>query len=101
MEREITELKQQENGLEKDIEQAKEVYHLLDSAEDEKERIELRLRLRQQIQKAIEWIKIYPLQEEYKEVQETEEPGIVKIMKSRYVDKVRIKFKGSRKQINT
>ncbi len=96
LEQEITELKQQEKGPEEYMEQAKEVYHLLDSAKDEEERIELRLYLRQQIQKMIEWIKIYPLQEEYKEVQETEEPGIVKIMKSKYIDKVRIKFKGSR-----
>jgi DNA invertase Pin-like site-specific DNA recombinase len=95
-EREITELLQQKAGLEKDIEQAKEIYQLLNSAQGETERIELRLRLRQQIQKSIEWIKIYPLQEPYQEIQETEEPGIVKIMKSKYIDKVRIKFRGSR-----
>ena len=95
-EREITELWQQKAGLEKDIEQAKEIYQLLNSAQGETERIELRLRLRQQIQKSIEWIKIYPLQEPYQEIQETEEPGIVKIMKSKYIDKVRIKFRGSR-----
>jgi DNA repair exonuclease SbcCD ATPase subunit len=95
-EREITELRQQKAGLEKDIEQAKEIYQLLNSAQGEAERIELRLRLRQQIQKSIEWIKIYPLQEPYQEIQETEEPGIVKIMKSKYIDKVRIKFRGSR-----
>jgi DNA invertase Pin-like site-specific DNA recombinase len=95
-EREITELRQQKAGLEKDIEQAKEIYQLLNSAQGETERIELRLRLRQQIQKSIEWIKIYPLQEPYQEIQETEEPGIVKIMKSKYIDKVRIKFRGSR-----
>ena len=95
-EREITELRQQKAGLEKDIEQAKEIYQLLNSVQGEAERIELRLRLRQQIQKSIEWIKIYPLQEPYQEIQETEEPGIVKIMKSKYIDKVRIKFRGSR-----
>jgi DNA invertase Pin-like site-specific DNA recombinase len=95
-EREITELRQQKAGLEKDIEQAKEIYQLLNSAQGETERIELRLRLRQQIQKSIEWIKIYPLREPYQEIQETEEPGIVKIMKSKYIDKVRIKFRGSR-----
>jgi DNA invertase Pin-like site-specific DNA recombinase len=95
-EREITELRQQKAGLEKDIEQAKEIYQLLNSAQGETERIELRLRLRQQIQRSIEWIKIYPLQEPYQEIQETEEPGIVKIMKSKYIDKVRIKFRGSR-----
>jgi DNA invertase Pin-like site-specific DNA recombinase len=43
-EREITELRQQKAGLEKDIEQAKEIYQLLNSAQGEAERIELRLR---------------------------------------------------------
>ncbi len=36
-----------------------------------------------------------PIREPYQEIQETEEPGIVKIMKSKYIDKVRIKFRGS------
>ncbi|HSW35391.1 MAG TPA: hypothetical protein VLH18_02195 [Candidatus Limnocylindrales bacterium] len=45
----------------------------------------------------IEWIKIYPLQEAYQEVQEMEEPGIVKIMRSRHIDRVRIRFKGAKK----
>jgi len=95
-EREITELRQQKAGLEKDIEQAKEIYQILNSAQGEAERIELRLRLRQQIQKSIEWIKIYPLQEPYQEIQETEEPGIVKIMKSKYIDAV---LKGDQAQV--
>jgi hypothetical protein len=42
----------------------------------------------------VEWIKIYPLQEEYKEIEEIE-PGIIKHMESKYIDKVRIMFKGS------
>ena len=93
----IKELQQQKINLEESSNQAREVYDLLKSAQDEAESIELRLKLRQQIQWMIEWIKIYPLQEPYKQIQEVdEEPGIYKIMKSRYMDKVRIKFKGSR-----
>jgi hypothetical protein len=94
---EITELRQQKTGLEEGVEQAKEVYHLLESAQGEAEGVELRLRLRQQVQRMLEWIKIHPLQESYQQVQETEEPDIVKVMKSRYIDKVRIKFQGVRK----
>jgi len=96
LEQEITELQQKKSRLEKDVEQAKEAYQLLDSAQDEDERIELRLRLRQNIQRMIEWIKVYPLQEPYQELQETEESGFVKVMKSKYIDKVRIRFKRTR-----
>jgi len=95
-EQEITELKQQRGAYTQDIEQAKEIYQLLETAQTEEERINLRFRLRQQIQRLIEWVKVYPLEEPYQQIQEIEEPGIVKIMKSRYIDKVRIKFKGSR-----
>jgi DNA invertase Pin-like site-specific DNA recombinase len=93
---EITELRQQKTGLEEGVEQAKEVYHLLESVQGEAEGIELRLRLRQQVQRMLEWVKVYPLQEPYQQVQETEEPGVVIIMKSRYIDKVRIQFQGTR-----
>jgi hypothetical protein len=95
-ERVITELRQQKTEIESNAEQIKEVYRLLENAKDEKKRIEMRLRLRQQIRKVIDWIKIYPLQESYQDIQETEDPDIVKIMKSKYIDKVRIKFNGSR-----
>jgi len=96
IEQEIIELQQQMINLEESINQAKEVYDLLESAQDEAKLIELRLKLRQQIQKLIEWVKIYPLQEPYQEFQETDETGIAKIMKSKYIDKVRIKFQGAR-----
>lgn len=69
---EIIELQQLTAGLEESINQAKEVYDILNSTNNENELIELRLKLRQQIQKMIEWIKIYPLQEPYREVQEIE-----------------------------
>jgi predicted nucleic acid-binding Zn-ribbon protein len=94
-EQEITILQQQQTELENNAEQVKEIYRLMGNAKDEKALIEIRLMLRQQIQKILDWIKIYPLQEPYQEVQETDEPGIVKIMKSKHMDKVKIKFKGS------
>lgn len=95
LEQEISSLSGQKDELQSEVDKAKEVYQILQSAESEEERITLRLRLRQQIQKLIEWIKVYPLQEPYIPVQETEEPGIVKVMHSKYIDKVRIRFKGS------
>ena len=93
---ELLQLQRQKSDLAQDVELAKEIYSLLDSCQSEQERIDLRFRLRQQIRKMVEWIKIYPLQEPYREVQETDEPGIVKVMRSKHIDKVRIKFRGSR-----
>lgn len=95
-EQELLHLKQEKSTLTRDFEQATKIYGLLNSCHTEEERIDLRFRLRQQIRKMVEWIKIYPLQEPYREVQETDEPGIVKVMRSKRIDKVRIKFKGSR-----
>lgn len=95
-ERELTQLRKEKSTLTQDVEQAREIYELLESCQTEQERIDLRFRLRQQISRMIEWIKIYPLQEPYQEFQETDEPGIVKVMRSKHIDKVRIKFKGSR-----
>jgi len=68
---------------------------LLQSVKDEQERINIRLRLRTEIKKLVEWIRIYPLQEEFKPIEENE-PGIVKTMNCKYIRKVRIKFRGSR-----
>lgn len=68
---------------------------MLQSAKDEQERIDYRLRLRVEIKKLVERIQIYPLQEKYKEVEEIE-PGIYKIMDSKYIDRVRIRFRGTK-----
>jgi DNA invertase Pin-like site-specific DNA recombinase len=94
--RELTQLRQEKATLTQDVEQAREIYALLESCQSEKERIDLRFRLRQQIRKMVEWIKIYPLQEPYQKIQETEEPYVYKVMDSKHLDKVRIKFTGSR-----
>lgn len=94
--RELLQLRQVKSTLAQDVEQAKEIYGLLHSCKSEQERIDLRFRLRQQIRKMVEWIKIYPLQEPYQKIQETEEPYIYRVMDSKHLDKVRIKFTGSR-----
>jgi hypothetical protein len=93
---ELLQLQRQKSDLAQDVELAKEIYSLLDSCQSEQERIDLRFRLRQQIRKMVEWIKIYPLQEPYQKIQETEEPYVYKVMDSKHLDKVRIKFTGSR-----
>jgi len=94
IEKEIKEILEQKDNLIKKKDALKEIYSYLGSAKDEDERINRRLQLRQEIQNMVEWIKIYPLQEEYKEYEEIE-PGIIKHMESKYIDKVRIMFKGS------
>ena len=96
-EQEMNELRCQREEIQGRVDNAREIYSLLQSTSgDEKREIELRLHLRQQIQRLIEWIKVYPLQEPYQPIKETEEVGVVKVMHSRYIDKVRIKFRGSR-----
>ena len=92
---EMDDLRRQKENLQENIDTAMEVYSLLDTAQEE-DQIALRLRLRREIKTLIERIEVYPLQEKFTEIEEIE-PGIVKHMKSKYIDKVRIKFKGSRK----
>ncbi|HDR17013.1 MAG TPA: recombinase family protein [Desulfobacteraceae bacterium] len=92
---EITALEQQRINLQANIDRAMELYGILDGAA-EKDRIALRLRLQREIRSLVDRIDIYPLQEKYIEFEEVE-PGIVKHMASKYIDKVRIRFKGSRK----
>jgi hypothetical protein len=53
---------------------------------------ERRFQLRYEIQNMFEWIKIYTLQEEYKEYDEIE-PGIIQHMKSKYIKKLKYKFR--------
>lgn len=98
-EQEIFELQQQRIDFEESFDYAKAVYDVLESAQDEAELIELRLKLRNQIQRMIEWIKIYPLMEPYVPIRKAPEPdelGGYKIMRSRYLHKVRIRFKGTK-----
>ena len=68
------------------------MYSFLESAKDEQERVERRFQLRHEIRNIIEWIKIYTLQEKYKEYDEIE-PGIIQHMKSKYIKKLRYKFR--------
>jgi hypothetical protein len=96
LEQVIKELSEQRLKLKKQKDSIKEVYSFLESAKDEQERIGRRIQLRQEIKNMIEWIKIYTLQEEYKEYEEIE-PGIIRHMASKSIDKIRIKFRGSKK----
>lgn len=96
IEKEISELREQKEKLIDSRDRLTEIYSYLGSGKDENENIDRRLQLRQEIQNMVEWIKIYPLEEEYREVEEIES-GIIKHMESEYIDKIRIKFKGSSK----
>jgi len=89
---EIEDLSKQRDTLKKQKERIKEVYSFLETAKDEQERIDRRFQLRHEIQNMFEWIKIYPLEEDYKEYDEIE-PGIIQHMKSKYIKKLRYKFR--------
>lgn len=89
---EIEELTKQRDTLKKQKDSIKEVYSFLESANDEQELIERRFQLRHEIQKMFEWIKIYPLQDKYVEYNEVE-PGIKHHIKSKYIKKLRYKFR--------
>lgn len=93
----VEDLRQAEKSFTGLVEQGREIHSLLDSAHDELERINLRTRLRTQVRKLVEQIEIYPLVVPYQAQLEIE-PGIVKWMNSKFIEKVRIKFKGSRKK---
>ena len=93
---EMNDLQHQKENLQANVDKAMEIYSLLDSAQGE-ERIELRLKLRREIKTLINRIDIYPLQEKYTEIEEVE-PGIVKHMRSKYIDKIRIEFKEPKKR---
>lgn len=59
--KEKEQLTNQSKEIRKNFEAYKEIHHLLDSSIDEQEKINIRLKLRQEIIRLIEWIKIYPL----------------------------------------
>ena len=94
LEQEIEELSEQRLKLKRQKDSIKEVYSFLESAKDEQELIDRRIQLRQEIKNMVEWIKIYSLQDEYKEYEEIES-GIIRHMASKKIDKIRIKFRGS------
>jgi len=89
---ELEDLSKQREKLKTQKDSIKEVQSFLKSAKDEQERVDRRFQLRQEIQNMCEWIKIYTLQEEYKEYDEIE-PGIIQHMESKYIKKLRYKFR--------
>jgi len=89
---EIEDLTKQREKLKNKKDSIKEVYSFLESAKDEQELIDRRLQLRLEIQTMFEWIKIYPSENENVEHNEIE-PGIIQIMKSKYIKKLRYKFR--------
>lgn len=92
LEQEIKDLVEQRKRLKEQKDNIKEAYSFLESAKDEPELIDRRFQLRHEIQNMFEWIKICTLQEKYKEYEEIE-PGIIQHMKSKYIKKLRYKFR--------
>jgi len=93
---ELEETEKSAKEMSKLIDHATELYSLMDQTTDEQDRIALRMKLRTQIRKLVDVIEVYPLDQPYKAQQEDEE-GIVTTMESRFIKKVRIRFKGSRR----
>lgn len=90
---EIQDLSQQRKQLKKQKDNIKEAYSFLESAKDEQERVERRFQLRHEIQNIFEWIKIGSLEDKYNEYDEIE-PGVLQQhMKSKYIKKLRYKFR--------
>ena len=96
-EAELVQLKTSSEVLQNTLDSTKEIYAALQALESEAEKIDMRLRLRSEIRRIVSMIQIYPLKEQYKEHKEVD-LDIVQIMKSKYIDKVRIKFVGSKEK---
>jgi DNA invertase Pin-like site-specific DNA recombinase len=88
-ERSIT---QQANELDETLNVTMQIYELLKSNPDNPD---LRIRIRSEIRKLIKRIDIHPIQKYVKESVEIE-PGVYETMNSRYIDKIRIRFNGSK-----
>ncbi|MEX0610302.1 MAG: recombinase family protein [Balneolaceae bacterium] len=103
LKKEIQNLELQQASLSREAEEVRQsvdqiitVRELLDEQETENERIEMRRRLRGLIRALISRMEVYPLQEEYKELEELEaEPGVYQFMESKYIEKIRVHFNGT------
>ncbi len=96
IEQEIEDLTKRRLILKKQKDIIDEAYSFLESAKNEEERINRRIQLRQEIKNMVEWIKIYTKQDDYQNHEEIE-PGKIIIVKSKSMDIIRIKFRGSKK----
>lgn len=96
LKRTLSDVEQASKNLSQMIDHAREIYSLMDQTTDEQGRINLRMKLRTQIRKLVDVIEVYPLDQPYKARQEDKD-GIITTMDSKFIEKVRIKFKGSRK----
>ncbi len=96
----LSELQSNGKGMQQNINNARELFNLLDKIKtDSKDAIDLRLKLRHEIQKTLEWIKVYPTTEKISKAPDYEmiEPGVVRWIESKSISKLRIKFKNAKK----
>jgi len=78
----------------KNINIANSIYKLLADCKVERECVTLRLRLRTELQKLIDRIEIFPLRDAYTPMEEVED-GVVQVMRSKVIDRISIRFKGT------
>lgn len=95
---EMEKLTEEADRIQQSADNSKEIYQMLEKAENERERINLRFRLRNEIRKFVDHIKIRPLQEEY-QPQKYVEDGTVKTMDSKYLESFKIRFKTGTKTV--
>jgi hypothetical protein len=85
------------NQIKATLNNANEVYQLIRDTKEQQDVINLRLRLRIELRKIIKSIEVYTLQEPYKAVTQVED-DVYQFMDSRSIDRIRIRFNGSRKK---
>ncbi len=96
LEQECAALKEGNKNQKHKLDVVKELNLLLNKAKTEEEKINFRVRLRGELQRLINYIKVYPLTRKYMRHQVLE-TGEVLFMRSRWIDHVTIRFKGSSK----
>jgi len=92
----LKELQSSGNRLRTDLSQTLQLHKLLMDSSNDKQALDLRLKLKGQLRTLIKQIKIYPLMEPYEPIKEIE-PDIYQIMKSKSIDKIVIRFAGANK----
>jgi len=94
----LKELQRNGKELRQGMDTAQEIYKILSQPNlSEAEKIDTRLRLREQIKGIVNEMVLYPLQKDFVPLQEIE-PGIVQWMHSRRIERIEISFKGLKKK---
>ncbi len=92
LESELIKSEMEKQSLNEKRDKIKEYNQLMNDAKTPARKIKLRYKIRQEIQRLIEKIRIYPMTKPYKEFTELD-TGDVLVMKSRFIERIAIDFK--------